>query len=456
VPARTESIAAAAATIAIAALALISAPPSARAQGEPLTPTARGASVLLLMDASGSMAGPAGGGERKIDAARTAVGELLESLAPETRVGLRLFGGGASGRTGCRDTAELIPFGPVRPEEMTAELDRYEPDGTTPLGLGLREAARDLPRSGVRAIVLVSDGQDRCAPPEPCQVAESIAGRGVDIRIEAIGFRVTRRARAELRCIARAGGGIYRDAGSADELSEELRALATRALRTYEPLGIPVDGGPRAQLAAEVDPGQYLDEIRPGEEKWYAIDLVRGETLTAGATLVPPGGIDIGAIGAVATELEVALVDPALSQLEQPGTERAVNLFFGRGDVVESVGTFGLPVGFAGEGGGAVQPDASGYAEEGTYHVRVSLVDNATGELAAAVDRRPLPLELIIDVLGREGSLSEPIEGVDDEADETSGDEGPSGLAIGLVAAGLGAAGLAAGVALGRRRGARE
>ena len=38
--------------------------------------------------------------------------------------------------------------------------------------------------------------------------------------------------------------------------------------------------------------GQYLDEIRPGETKHYAVDVEPGQKLFASAVAIPPRGLD--------------------------------------------------------------------------------------------------------------------------------------------------------------------
>jgi Ca-activated chloride channel family protein len=53
----------------------------------------------------------------------------------------------------------------------------------TPIGESLRQAAAALPADGPRAIGLVSDGIDTCAPPEPCDVAGELAGAGVELAV---------------------------------------------------------------------------------------------------------------------------------------------------------------------------------------------------------------------------------------------------------------------------------
>ena len=93
--------------------------------------------------------------------------------------------------------------------------------------------------------MLVTDGGDNCAPPDPCKAAEEVAKRGVEMSISVVGFQVNDRVRRQLRCIARAGGGSYVDVDDADQLGGELSALLSRAFRSYEPTGTEVEGGPR-------------------------------------------------------------------------------------------------------------------------------------------------------------------------------------------------------------------
>lgn len=425
------------------ALAQEDVPPPDDAGGEDL------GSVMLLMDSSGSMRGDAGG-ITKIEAAKEAVSDLGASLPDDTRVGLRVFGGG--GDEACESTELLLPVGPVDTGAVDSALERYSPTGTTPIGISLRRAAADLPPGGVRTIVLVSDGKDQCAPPDPCGVAAQLSRRGIDLRIEAIGFRVDSAARRELECIARAGGGIYRDAEDVEELSSELQAISTRAVRRYEPEGTAVTGGASPREAVEVEPGQYVDSVQPDEEKWYALPLVRGETLTAAATLVPPAR-QISGIGSV---LELTIVNPHFEEQISPGSETAANLFIEQGGGIESVGTFGSPVGSSG-GSSPEFARSDEYGDAGNYYVRVTFEDTGTKELRDQADGQPFALELLFDVLGRDAATTLPVDageaGSADPAPVSGG--GVPGVVVALVAAGLAGVGLAVGALLvARRRGA--
>lgn len=353
-------------------------------------------SVLIIMDASESMAKDAGGGQTRLEAAKESLRTLVAGLPDDARVGLRLYGhrrAGVSRAEACADTELVQPVAPLDRAALTERIDSYEAVGRTPIGRALRDGADDLPDDDSRtSVVLVSDGGDNCSPPDPCDVAGEIAEQGTRVAIQAIGFQVTENAREQLECIAREGGGAYRDADDAGELAFALRALASRGLRDYEADGAPIQGGPQAAGAVRVEPGRYLDAVAPGSERWYRVDLQRGQRLAAGATAT--GGCALGGAiasgGAIGAVLRIELLDERSEDL--PGaTQAAPNLFIGTELGFESVGLVG-----ATERGPA------------TRLVRVSLQDNGSGDLAALQDGEPLDVELLVDVAGESPAPSPP------------------------------------------------
>ena len=141
-------------------------------------------------------------------------------------------------------------------------------------------------------MILVSDGGDNCAPPQPCSAARQIARRGLKLSISVVGLQVNDRVRRQLECIAKAGGGTYVDAQDPEALKRELLAAFARAFRAYEATGTPVQGTPDAESAPTIGEGQFLDEIRPGETKTYAVDVGPGQKLFASAVAVPERDLD--------------------------------------------------------------------------------------------------------------------------------------------------------------------
>ncbi len=255
--------------VAVAATGLVGVSTSAQADpnsGQSTTPT------MVILDASGSMRNDDAPG-RRIDAAKDAIHDLVAGLPSDAQVGLVVYGtstGSAKSDkpAGCTDVKTIVPVGPIDAASFLSTVDGITASGYTPIGEALRHAARELPQEGPRSIVLVSDGQDTCSPPPPCEVAKEIAGDGLDLKVHTVGFKVDKDARKDLRCIAEATGGSYADAKDADQLGEALQQKVKIAIRGYDVFGTPVRGA-ESSTAADLPllaPGQYVDTL-PAKEK---------------------------------------------------------------------------------------------------------------------------------------------------------------------------------------------
>jgi Ca-activated chloride channel family protein len=184
------------------------------------------APVIVVLDASGSMDDQLAGGDIKIDAARDAVHALVDQLPDGAQLGLAVYGNGARG---CQDATVVHKVKPLDRSAVNAAVDEVRAAGDTPIGRALRVAAAELPAAGPRSIVLVSDGEDTCAPPDPCDVAKELAKQGIDLRIHAIGFDVDDTAKEQLTCLSQATGGTYVEARDAGTLSRTLNQITRDA-----------------------------------------------------------------------------------------------------------------------------------------------------------------------------------------------------------------------------------
>jgi VWA domain-containing protein len=441
------------ATLAVAACvpALLTAPAAAQS---PPTGTPK---ILLAFDASGSMATDDGAGTPKIDAAQDAAVDLLSSLPPSTQVGLRVFGGTKPSRPigpACRDSSLVLPIGPLNRAQAEQRIRSFKAKGRTPIAFALERAAEDLGSSGPRTIILVSDGKDTCQPPSPCQVAQRIAKGGVEMRIQAIGFNVDQSARRELQCIAQAGGGVYTDADNAATLKEQLRVLSTRALRKYVPKGKPVRGGPTARQATTLAPGRYVDAMLPDSERWYAVDLRRGETLEASASFIAPNRQVTDHGGLARASLDI--VTPTFEIPNRQNSSSSGYPFVRRG-FVDGFGVVSRPIGV----GGQADPDEK-FSQPGRYYLKLRLNDTDAKDLFNATGGQPYPVELAVAVLGRRGGNPAPSKGPQPKGPAPSSGPTPAGVAapneppatalLVLIGGGLAGLGFAGGVALRRRR----
>jgi len=242
-------------------------------------------SVLLIMDASGSMNRVDDSGTPLIDGAKDALRAIVDQLPPEANVGLRVYGHRTSNEdpaAGCVDTELVVPVGRLDRDGLHEAIDSFDASGFTPIGLSLQEAAGDLPTSGSRTIILVSDGVDTCAPPDPCEVAEQLATEGFATQIHTVGFFLNDQAAVDqLGCIAEAGRGTFTQIDDLESLTSELGGLVTDAVQGQQKPLVP--GALAMEMAPVIlwrssDPEApfqgFIDStIDAGETRWYRYEV---------------------------------------------------------------------------------------------------------------------------------------------------------------------------------------
>ena len=247
--------------------------------------------VLLLLDVSGSMNAKLAGGGSKFAAAKKALKQVAAALPAGTQVGLRVYGSEVKedqdkNPAACKDTKLVLPIGPLNQQQMNAAVDSFDAQGATPIAYSMGKAVDDLGDSGKRVLILISDGQETCAS-DPCPIVRKLADRGVDLQFNAIGLAVNSKARSQLQCIAKAGGGAYYDANDTSSLDQALRRLTQRALRPFEVAGTPVDATADPSEAPQVVPGQYRDTYdTSGTPRYYTIPRTPGSVVTAEVSTV--------------------------------------------------------------------------------------------------------------------------------------------------------------------------
>jgi Ca-activated chloride channel family protein len=428
------------AVLGVLAAAVLAAP--ARAQ------TAAGderPAVLLVMDSSKSMSEPAGNGGTRLDAAKAAVEEVLKAVPAEAPLGLRVYGSqlsGVSRAQGCTDTRLVAPVKAGNRAAISAAIQGLEGKGRTPIGRSLLATPGDFgPTDRRKQVILVSDGGDNCAPPDPCRAARRIARAGLELNVSVVGLQVNPRVRRQLRCIARAGGGTYVDAQDPDRLREELLAAFARAFRAYQPRGTELQGAAQPDAAPQVGNGLYQGEIAPGETQYAAVEAKRGERLFVASTLLVPVGVK--GSGAFALDL----VDPGGDTTEADGT--AISGGNDVNGVNETLAFATDPAGFGSD------------FEPGVYRIRTRVNDNS-------LQVSKLRYELAVQALGPDerpglvrtpGPAPRPVATATPSAapgtersDGAGADDGSDAPVLAGVAVGGLALGLAASALLRRRR----
>ena len=286
----------------IAALVTIVVPPAqevrAEGQGKNIPPT------MLILDASGSMKTPDADGQTRLAAAKDAAQMFSVAVPSDAELGFMVYGTEVGNspeerEAGCKDVKTLLPVEKGNVTKIPAEVGKVEASGHTPMGPALKQAAKELPEDGERSIVLVSDGEDTCAPPPVCEVAKDLKKEGIDLTINTVGFLVDSKARKELECIAEAGGGEYMDAKDTVSLADSMKRLTTRTAQTTETKAEEISGGDDYSSAAEVPADvetfstklrEKSDSDRADEDgaEYFNTPIAEGERLALSVATMPP------------------------------------------------------------------------------------------------------------------------------------------------------------------------
>ena len=180
-------------------------------------------SLLLLVDASGSMGNAIGDGnpEVKIEAAKRAAADALSRAASggSVEVAVLAFSGD------CQDPVPRFLDFTRDVDRLTRFIDSLQPGGGTPMADALLFANRYMAANGSagasdRMIMLLADGQNDCG--DIGQALAALQGSGVIFRHETVGFGITPNSGAaqDLRQIATRTGGAYHHAADASQLSD--------------------------------------------------------------------------------------------------------------------------------------------------------------------------------------------------------------------------------------------
>ncbi|ARZ66544.1 Inter-alpha-trypsin inhibitor heavy chain H5 [Streptomyces albireticuli] len=365
----------------LAALAAGIAPASA-ADG----PSKNSPKVELVLDVSGSMRATDLDGRSRMSVAKEAFGEVIDAVPSGVRLGIRTLGANYPGddrELGCRDSKQLYRVGPVDRTEAKAAVATLQPTGWTPIGYALRGADQDLGTDGgTRRIVLITDGEDSCGQPDPCDVARELAAKGTHLTIDTLGLAHDDKTREQLSCIAEATGGTYTSVQHKDELSGRIKQLVRRAEVPVE-TPKPVNGANECAKAPELGAGLWTDRATFSEHRWYKVQVKPGQELRT--------SVSVGADRAVDRDYGVLIraVGPGGRELV-----RGSDAGSGRTDVMSS----GLryPVGKSG--------DDEKDKEARTVCLEVSHSFSAP----ASVKRDPgLPVELAVDLTDSPDSPSD-------------------------------------------------
>lgn len=181
--------------------------------------------VLIILDASGSMATKTGDGETRLEAAKQAIRQFVQTLPSNKAVALRVYG--SSRWAGCQSGRLFVPMGLNNKIRMDKALNEVIAYGPTPISLNLIRAINDdfLALPGKRKIILISDGAETCQS-DPCGVAVDMVRNSVQVNIDVVGFgQLEYPDIKQLRCIAASTLGQFQQASTRAELAKALDKL---------------------------------------------------------------------------------------------------------------------------------------------------------------------------------------------------------------------------------------
>ena len=199
--------------------------PKGRAR-DPVSDGSSAGNLMFILDASGSMWGQVEG-KAKIAIAKEVLTNLIKGVPDDASVGLVAYGNRRKGD--CNDVEELVPLSRVDKGRLIAKIQALSPKGKTPITLSVRKTAEKIKHlEDETTIILVSDGKETCQG-DPCALVKELKAAGIRFVMHVIGFDVTEQERAQLECMARAGGGEYFTAKTAKDFQMAAKKVVKKA-----------------------------------------------------------------------------------------------------------------------------------------------------------------------------------------------------------------------------------
>lgn len=184
--------------------------------------------ILFLFDASGSMLAP-WGNELRIDAAKSVLTDLVDSLRVNDKIELALRPYGhltPSKEQNCQDTKLEIPFAPKNNDRIIERLKYIYPRGTTPIAYSLQQSAKDFPKDDNyrNIIIIITDGIESCDG-APCAVSLELQKKDIFLRPFVIGLGMEEKFASEFDCM-----GEYFNAKNLNAFRSVLNGILTQSL----------------------------------------------------------------------------------------------------------------------------------------------------------------------------------------------------------------------------------
>ena len=224
--------------------------------------------VLIILDASGSMAEKIEGDESKMAAAKRVIRNFIDKVPENVALGLRVYGNGHHFINPCRSTKRMVAMGLNNHSQIEAALPSIFPQGATPISFSLIQAMNKdfLGGRGKKRIVLVSDGGETCDS-DPCAVALDIVKQRIDVEIDVVGFgNLNQGALRQLRCVSAATYGQFSQANTSAELANALGKFVKTEASVQGQLYVPE--GQSKHVPAQTVPSQQQVPVGHTDHTW--------------------------------------------------------------------------------------------------------------------------------------------------------------------------------------------
>ncbi|HEV2515582.1 MAG TPA: VWA domain-containing protein [Devosia sp.] len=188
--------------------------------------------AIIILDGSGSMWAQIDG-KARIEIARETLDQVLAGVPKELELGFMSYGHREKGA--CDDIELLVPPAAGTGAAISEAAAGITPKGKTPISAAVQLAAEDLKYTEDKAtVILITDGLETCEA-DPCALASTLEGQGVDFTTHVVGFGLTDEEGKQVACLAENTGGKYIAAGDEETLTEALRSTVAEVTTPAEP-----------------------------------------------------------------------------------------------------------------------------------------------------------------------------------------------------------------------------
>ncbi len=207
------------------------------------TPALAAERAIIILDGSGSMWAQIDG-EARISIARKTLDKVLAGVPDDLELGLMVYGHREKGD--CNDIELLVPPAADSAEAIGKAAAGVSPKGKTPISEAVKLAAEGLNYTEDKAtVILITDGLETCEA-DPCALASSLEGQGIDFTTHVVGFGLTDEEGRQVACLAENTGGKYIAAGDEDALTDALTSTVAEVTAPAEPEPAPAPAEPAA------------------------------------------------------------------------------------------------------------------------------------------------------------------------------------------------------------------